>query len=181
MLVTRPARLVVAVAFAAALAVSTSAGRAYACDCAVSTPEDNLARAELAFVGIVKTVAIPPSVAGRDTSLDPIAVTFAVETILKWTPGGPASEITISTPSNSAACGVAFVPGERWRIYATVVNGGNPRTDLCSGDEPLGHAAIPAETPAGPPVPLLIAAGLAVVLVAASARAVGRWARRASA
>ncbi len=76
---SRLVHLLLATGFAGALAVSASAGSAYACDCAIGGPVDNLARAELALEGTVLTIAIPPSVAGRDTSLDPIAVTFAVE------------------------------------------------------------------------------------------------------
>jgi hypothetical protein len=178
---SRLVQLLVAATFASVLAVSASAGTAYACDCAPGAPDDYLARADLAFEGVVATVAIPPSLPGRDTSLDPIAVTFAVETILKWTPGGSADEVTISTANNSAACGVAFSPGERWRVYASIAPGGNPQTGLCSGDELLGQGTVPERTPAGPPVSLLIAAGVALALVAFSAWAFTRRPRGESA
>lgn len=178
---SRLVHLLLAMSFAGVLAASAFTGTAYACDCAIGAPDDNLARADLAFEGTVTVVAIPPSMPGRDTSNDPIAVTFAVETVLKWTPGGPAEQITVSTANNSAACGVAFAPGERWRIYATLpVPGGNPQTGSCSADELLGKGSIPAPTPAGPPVTLLVGGGITAVLVAFTAWAFMRRPRGAA-
>lgn len=176
----RLAHLLMAGSFALTLLLAASAGTAFACDCAIGAPDDNLARADLAFDGTVATVAIPPSVPGRDTSLDPILVTFSIETILK-TPGGPADQVTISTANNSAACGVAFAPGERWRVYATVTPGGNPRTGSCSGDVLLGQGTVPAPPDAGPPLQLLAVVGIGLILVAFSAWAFTRQSRGASA
>ena len=170
----RLAHLLVGASFAFTLLLAASAGTASACDCAIGAPDDNLARADLAFDGTVATVAVPPSVPGRDTSLDPILVTFSVETILKWTPGGPADQVTISTANNSAACGVAFAPGERWRVYATVVPGGNPQTGSCSGDVLLGQGTVPAPPDAGPPLQFLAVIGIVLLLVAFSAWAFTR-------
>lgn len=171
---SRLTHLLLATAFAGALAVSTSTGTAYACDCAIAAPDDYLAMADVAFEGVVATVAIAPSMPGRDPSLDPISVTFAVETVLK----GPAddgigSEIVVATAGNSAACGMAFSPGERWRIYATLTDGA-PQTGSCSGDELLGHGAVPEPSPASPPVALLAAVGVTLVLAAFSAWAFTR-------
>jgi len=45
--------LLLAGSFAAALAIAAPVGTAYACDCAIGAPEDNLARADLAFEGTV--------------------------------------------------------------------------------------------------------------------------------
>jgi len=178
---SRIIHLLLAASFAGVLAVGAPAGTAYACDCAIAAPEDYLARADLAFEGTVATVAIPPSMPGRDPSLDPVAVTFAVETVVKWTAGGSAEEVTVSTANNSAACGVAFSPGERWRIYATLVPGGGLETGSCSGDELLGHGIIPERTPAGPPVTLLVAVGVTLALVGFSAWAFTRRPRGESA
>ncbi len=167
-------RLLLAIAFAAALASSAFAGSAYACECAIIASGAALDGADLAFEGTVLSVAITPSVAGRDTSNDPLAVTFAVERILKWTPGGPAERIIVSTPNNLRACGVTFLPGERWRVYAALpVPGGNPQTGSCSGDELLGTGSIPPGS-AGPPVTLMIAAG--IIVAVAAVVAVSGWA-----
>lgn len=164
-------RLLLASGFAAAVAASAVAPSAYACRCTSLAPGASLDSANLAFDGTVLTVAITPSVAGRDTSNDPLAVTFAVERILKWTPGRPADRITVSTPNNLRACGVTFLPGERWRVYTTLpVLGGNPQTGSCSGDELLGTGSIPPG-PSGPPVTLLIVVGIIAAVVAVLGRA----------
>ncbi len=77
---------------------------------------------------------------------------------------------------------MAFSPGERWRIYATLpVPAGNPQTGSCSGDERLGQGSIPAPSAAGPPLTLLIAAGITAVLVAFSGWAFMRRPREESA
>lgn len=173
----RLVRGLVALGFAGALAVATSTGTAYACDCAIA-PEDNLLRADVAFEGTVATVAIAPSMPGRDASLDPITVTFAVDTALKGVPG---ERVAVSTGNNSAACGIAFSAAERWRIYATLVPGGGLETGSCSGDVLLGRGTISEQTAAGPPVSLLVAVGATLALVAFSAWAFTRRPRGESA
>ncbi len=173
-------RLLLAIGFAAALASSALAGSAYGCRCTTLASGAGLEGADFVFEGTVLTVAITPSVAGRDTSNDPLAVTFAVERILKWTPGGPAERITVSTPNNLRACGVTFLPGEQWRVYAALpVPRGNPQTGSCSGDELLGTEGIPPG-PAGPPQVLLIAVGIIVAVVAVSGWVYTRPARGAA-
>ena len=175
----RLVRGLVALGFAGALAVATSTGTAYACDCAVVEPADYLHRADVAFEGTVTAIAIPPSLPGKEPSLDPIGVTFAVDATLKGVLG---ESVELTTAGNSAACGVvALSAGERWRIYATVVPGGGLETGSCSGDELLGHGTIPERTAAGPPVALLVAVGVTLALVAFSAWAFSRRPRGESA
>ncbi|MDP9468265.1 MAG: hypothetical protein M3P32_05935 [Chloroflexota bacterium] len=176
---SRVAHLLLAASFASLLTVSASAGTAYACDCAIAAPEENLARADVAFEGTVAVVAIAPGMPDRDPSLDPIAVTFVVETLLKGP--GESNEISVSTANNSAACGIAFAAGERWRIYATLVPGGGLETGSCSGDELLGQGTIPERAASGPPVTLLVVGGITAALVAFSAWAFTRRPRGESA
>jgi hypothetical protein len=89
--------------------------------------------------------------------------------------GGPGERVAVSTANNSAACGIAFSAGERWRIYASLLPDGILETGLCSGDELLGHGTIPERTPAvGPPVALLVAGGVTLALVAFSVWAFSR-------
>lgn len=178
---SRVAHLLLAASFASLLTVSASAGTAYACDCAIAAPEDNLARADVAFDGTVASVAIAPGMPDRDPSLDPISITFAVETVLKTSLDaliGP--EILVSTANNSAACGMAFSAGERWRIYATLVPSGL-ETGSCSGDELLGQGTIPERSAADPPITLLVVGGITLALVAFSAWAFTRRPRGESA
>ena len=160
-------RILTVAAFSTLVMVAAPVTQAFACSCV------QLANADLAFEGTVATVAITPSVAGRDTSNDPIQVIFTVETILKATPGGPPGpQILVSTANNSAVCGIEFTPGQRWRVYATLpAGGGNPSTTLCSGDELLGQGNVPATVGGGPPLAILFGGGAALGLVA-----FGAWA-----
>jgi len=174
---TRPGdmirRMLAVAAFSTLVMVAAPVTQAFACSCVQLAAGQALANADLAFEGTVATVAITPSVAGRDTSNDPIQVIFTVETVLKGTPGGPAGpQILVSTANNSAVCGIEFTPGQRWRVYATVpAGGGNPSTSLCSGDELLGQGNVPAPAGGGPPLAILFGGGAALGLVA-----FGAWA-----
>lgn len=176
----RLVHLLLALGFAGALALATSTGTAYACDCAIGEPQDYLARADVAFEGTVTAVAVAPAMPGREPALAPVAVSFAVETYLKGAPDGEPASLTLTTENNSGACGVAFSAGERWRIYASLVPGAGLTTHLCAGDELLGMGTVPVPTVSGPPPALLLVIGAAVVVAAVSAWAFTRRSRSAA-
>lgn len=175
----RLAHLLLALGFAGALALATSTGTAYACDCAIGEPADYLARADVAFEGTVTALAVAPGLPGREPALAPIAVTFAVETFLKGEPDELPVSLTLSTENNSGACGVAFAAGERWRVYAATEPGVGLSTHLCAGDELLGIGTLPVATSSGPPTALLLAIGAAAVVAIISAWAFSRRSRPA--
>ena len=118
----------------------TSPASGHACSCGrLGTPQEALAEAELVFRGTVtsigqgdeeRNVAVQSDVAMQ---LD-VAVQFDVRTVWK---GLELSTVTLSTPSNSAACGIAFEQGVEYVVY---VYEGN-RVGLCTRTARVEFAA----------------------------------------
>lgn len=168
----RLVRLLAGAAFAATLLAGAGSGRAYACDCMPTDAAALFAQADSVFVGTVTAVAIPPSLPGKDPSLDPISISFTVESVLK---GAEMSTAQITTAGNSAACGVAFSVGQRWQINALLDRAVGLATNSCSGDALLGAGEVPAPTESGgPPTQILLAGGVILAVAAFSAWAFTR-------
>jgi hypothetical protein len=102
---------------------------AYACSCiAPPPPLEARDEAQSVFSGTVS--AIGPEANG-------FLVTFDVEQLWKG-PDGP--QLTVSTPSSSASCGVEFVEGEQYLVYGGFADDGRLSTNLCTRTAPLASA-----------------------------------------
>ncbi|MGX6605465.1 hypothetical protein ACWKSP_25535 [Micromonosporaceae bacterium Da 78-11] len=108
--------------------VAAPGSAAWACSCAKG---DVTAMAELAFTGVVRKV---------DRAGNSLRVLFAVESVQR---GSGGASVELRTARDSAACGFAFVEGERYRVFAAA-----GETSLCSGSERLTFTAgEPAKEP----------------------------------
>ena len=106
---------------------------AFACSCRPpGPPAETLANATAVFSGRVTAVALPADTGGPL----PVQVTFAVAQTWK---GTNRSTIVVNTPASSASCGVDFVQGQEYLVYA-LENEGTLQTNLCSRTAPLGSA-----------------------------------------
>ena len=161
---------------------------AFACSCiAPGPPAEALAQATAVFAGEVSAVAAPAS-AGTAA---PVRVTFNVTQSWK---GAPQPTIVVGTPDSSASCGVEFVKGERYLVYATESEG-QLQTNLCSrtallsaaaedlaalgaGQAPSGPTTLPATGLAPQETDWLLPLGLGAGLVGLGALAARR--RRAA-
>ena len=146
--------------------------RVYACSCMALLPGQALARADVAFVGVVRQVT--DSMEGPIySSGDPVSYTFAVEEVLK---GSVGAAVVVTSARGGASCGMAFGLAERWRVYAYARESGGPGTGICSGNELLAEAVpIPAPEPAS--LGVLLAAGTVVAAFAVFTWAFVREAR----
>jgi hypothetical protein len=127
--------------------VPVAASPAWACSCVGSGALD---RADLAFVGVVRSVQVNGS--GE-------RVEFAVESVLK----GKADPITTvrTTATESAACGVQFAQGSRYQVFSAA-----GRTDLCSGNQMVGTGVASADRPRnGMRWTMILAAGAGVLIL----------------
>jgi len=113
---------------------------AWACSCAAI---DHLSFADLAFVGVVTSVAADTGPRNK--------VAFAVESVEK---GSAGAAVILTAGSSESSCGFRFIEGHRYRAFAK--DGG---TGLCHGNEDLGYvfrqvgerqAAAVAATPSPP-------------------------------
>jgi hypothetical protein len=142
-------------ALAVALAVSGGSVRStFACSCVPTTPEEAVARAEVAFVGTVTGAGgadLLPGPAGPAPVGD-VAFEFAVEGVAKGDVPQPA---TVSGGMDMGTCGMSFELGSRWLIVATAHNG-VLATDLCAGNVELATnqpPPVPVETAPQPASP----------------------------
>jgi hypothetical protein len=128
--------------------IPIAASPASACSCAVG---GGLDRADLAFVGVVR------SVHANGTGE---RVEFAVESVLK---GKADPIITVRTAAvDSAACGVRFAEGGRYQVFSAA-----GRTDLCSGNQVVstGLAAADHRPRSSMRWPMILAAGAGVLIL----------------
>jgi hypothetical protein len=104
-----------------------SMGLAWACSCAEPPPvADALAEADQVFYGEVLSIDGPAGLGcGGVSSADPMAVRIEVRDAWKGTSAG--ETVTVETARDGASCGVDFVEGETWLVYAT-----DGRASLCS-------------------------------------------------
>lgn len=173
--------LAAAFALALLLAVFAPGGRAMACSCAVVGPDEALATAHVAFVGVVAQVhdSVDVPLDGGKGLVDPLSTlsqTVVVEEMLKGA-GSAGDQLLVF--SDLGTCGMAFDVGQRWRLFA-YTDGGRLLTGICSGNELLAEQApVPAVAeppPAPPPIGVLLAIGGVAVLTVVSALAFTRGA-----
>jgi hypothetical protein len=147
-----------------------------ACSCLSEPVTTDLRNASVVFVG-----------RADETMLDAAALvtTFRVERVYK---GSPSSRVRVSTAPNEPACGVPFVEGRTYAVFAHD-QAGTLTTGLCSGTTddlssisgliPIAQASPPAraappDEPAGDSrtAPIAVAGFLVALLAAASGLAV---------
>lgn len=122
-----------AIAIIASIQVLAGGSPAYACKCAAPpNPEAAYESAVIVFLGTVVSIeGITPDGASTDDlkSLD-VLVEFRSTTVWK----GPAHEnISVTTPRQEASCGVTFMTGEEYVVYA------DSAPDLPPGTPPQAH------------------------------------------
>ncbi len=117
------------------------AGVATACQCVSRTDIEYRRQADVVFAGTARAVTDPNPAPGF-SSADPITWTFSVEQTAKGTTE-PNQQVVSGRAE--ASCGLAFVLGHRYVVYAVRVDG-TLRTSLCSGTREL--------TPTEPPFAL---------------------------
>lgn len=173
----RLTRLLGALALVLLVSAVAPIARVYACSCIQMTPELALANANVAFVGVVTTIADTISGGPIISSGDPVSYTFAVEKMLK---GSAGAELIVSSNRDGASCGMTFGLAERWRIYTYADESGRLATGICSGNElletgvPIPEIAAP-EAP--PPLAVFVAGGAILAVIAVSLFAFTRPAR----
>ena len=135
-----------------ALLTAVQADCVYACSCLPPGPPDQALGAWAAvFSGKVATI-------GRGQAAGPsdaVQVTFAVARVWK---GPEEATIAVHTAGSSASCGVEFVAGQEYLVYAQTVEG-RLEASLCSrttqltmaGEDltVLGAGRAPASAPGG--------------------------------
>ena len=193
MILTRVRRGLVAMLAASALTIGPVSG-VLACSCAMATPAESLAFADVVFTGTV-TAAEAPAPREVVSSADPVHYAFAVDGYYK----GHVLEASIvtSTALDGASCGTSFGVDERWLVFGTVADG-DLWTGLCSGNVlltdaeteqaviaelgvariPVDAASSPADEPIDIPLPLVVAVGAALAVIVVSAWAFRRPSRR---
>jgi hypothetical protein len=151
---------------------------AYACSCmAPGTPQAELNKSAAVFSGTVVSVN-PPADGSR-------YVMFDVDQAWK---GVTTSNVAISTPQDSAMCGIDFVEDKQYIVYAHQGDGGNLSVNLCSRTHEIGanddadivalgtpSPVTPIETPAEP---RKSNTGIVIAVLIVAVAAVGIAARR---
>jgi LPXTG-motif cell wall-anchored protein len=100
----------------------------YACSCIQpGPPAEALTNASAVFSGQVQTI----SAVGNS-----LQVTFTVKSVWK---GTEQATIVVNTPTSSASCGVEFVQGQEYLVYADEAEG-QLQTNLCSRTAQLAAA-----------------------------------------
>jgi len=172
-----PPRFLSVAVFATLVTLAAPTAHVFACSCIQTTPAEALNNAQVAFVGVVAAID-DPNTGPLVGSGDALRYTFAVESTLK---GNPAVSLDVLSSRSGASCGMEFAAAQRWRVFAYADESGRLQTGICSGNELLAeNAPIPAQTPAPPPVALLLAIGALVVLASISAWAFTRRSRTVS-
>lgn len=119
----------------------------FACSCIARADEEQFTAADVVFTGHARSVRYsehdPDAQAGPDTA----HWTFQVQSVQKGRTGEVAE---VSTSGSGGTCGSRFEIGHRYQVYATLDDGDNLRTSLCSGNRELG----PQDTPYAPPTPV---------------------------
>lgn len=146
-------RKIAAIIITTALLGLSQVNDAYACSCLPPPPVATaVAESTAVFLGTIVTMT-PPS-----TPTASVVATFSVQRV--WKGSTTATQVQVYTPSNSAACGLSFAPGDQWLIYANEVDG-NLSAILCSRSAPrsaaqqdlaeLGPGTVPGTVPPVPP------------------------------
>jgi hypothetical protein len=172
--VIRRVRLAIA-ATAGLFLLLVPASPAGACSCLSEPVTTDLRNASVVFVGHADETMQEAAA---------LVTTFRVERVYK---GSPSSRVRVSTAANEPACGVPFVEGRTYAVFAHD-QAGTMTTGLCSGTTddlssisgliPIAQApparAAPPDEPAGDSrtAPIAVAGFLVALLVAASGLAV---------
>ena len=93
---------------------------ASACSIVPATEEEYLARADLVFDGVALSSHDPNADAEVVSSGDPIEWTFIVDRRIK---GDAAAQQKVTTARMEPSCGVEFVVGVRYRVFAADEDG----------------------------------------------------------
>lgn len=166
---------------------------AWACSCAAAQTKEHFKRATVVFVGTAMSVDEPAAVGGVFSGSDPVTVRLAVHEVYK---GDIRESVDVSTAGDEAACGVPFLPNERYAVFAVDVDGALS-TSLCWGTtddtgvlakagltEPIRRFGPGFERPGDIVVPegrgRAVAVAAAAVLAAAAAAALFLLRRKAS-
>jgi hypothetical protein len=163
-------RLPAAVALGVAL-LGIGVGRVAACRCADIDDAQAMAKADVAFKGVVKAELVHSRPSGA-----PATFSFVVEEPLQ----GPIErgQVTLSAETNPRGCGIDFLTGQRWVIFASASDATNLSTDACSGSQLIAEQATGNEStpPRGVGIPMQVIglAALLVVLAAVSLLAFGK-------
>lgn len=98
------------------ISVNHSINEAYACSCiAPDSPQKELQKFDSVFSGTVTKIEGKPPETDTYSSMDPVFVTFDVDTVWK----GPKSDtITIMTALMDASCGFNFEDNQEYIVYA---------------------------------------------------------------
>lgn len=112
-----------------------SATQALACSCMIpGSPAAEMSNATAVFAGVVTDVE--SSAGGVFRGDDPVTVTFEVTQVWK----GPRRQtLTVTTASDSAACGYNFTLGQAYLVYAHG-DADELSVSLCSRTAPLANA-----------------------------------------
>lgn len=102
---------------------------AWACSCAVASTQQHYKAADAVFVGTVTTVEYPPTRDGIASGGNPARAGLSVGAVFKGTVGRSAR---VATALDEASCGVPFVPGKRYAVFADSTRDGL-RADTCGG------------------------------------------------
>ena len=107
---------------AAVLATVLRGPAAFACSCVASPARTHFKEATVVFVGTALTV--------HSAEGEFVAAEFSVKDLYKGTSG---EHLTVTTPSSEAACGIAFLPGQRYTVFGFGPAGATPKAELCGG------------------------------------------------
>src|SRR5688572_441211 len=115
------------------LLVLTAAREADACSCMASGPPcQDFFQVQAVFMGTVRSITETPRVPRVSEN---VRVEFEDAIAFRGVEGATQ---TVFTASDSAACGYAFKPGERYVVYAYRSKPGEPlRTGICSRTRPI--------------------------------------------
>ncbi len=117
----------------------------YACSCMPPEVPRHLKDSALVFTGTAKAVKRPKD---RWDPVKPVVYTFRVDHAYK---GKPKAVVTVSTHTQSAACGTHFSRGARYLVFAYKWEG-RLSTNLCSPNMKVAHGKGPitvADLPKG--------------------------------
>lgn len=121
--------------------LTIAAKPAIACSCAMSDTADSIAYADRVFTGtVVDRRETPPRLDGSRSSADPVYYVFEVDQAWK---GEVYETMTLYSAESSASCGMEFMQGEKYLVFARQGDG-MPTTTFCSGNEAYQGTADPA-------------------------------------
>lgn len=137
------------VAMATAVFVVVAAVPCWACSCIARTDAEHYEAADVVFTGHAtgRRDTAPPG--PMQNSADPIVWTFHVQSVQK---GRAAENQEVSTTRDEASCGIEFVVGRRYQVFARAVEGGL-HTGLCDGTRQISEDAAPYAPAAATPRP----------------------------